>query len=138
MCVLGGVGWGGVAGVHLHLKFHNICSIGSTIYTTEAGVFTGSHYDWGLVCVFMCMCVSMCAVCACIGRRGGDKEGGSDDGEGGMQDIEGKFQFFYPWLSSFSVHEIQPWSRKHKNQTRAIKFPSHMAVLLEADLWCLT
>lgn len=60
----------------LHLKFHNICSIGSTIYTTEAGVFTGSHCNWGLVCAFMCMCVSMCAVCACIGvveerRHGG-------------------------------------------------------------------
>lgn len=33
---------GGGGGVLLHLKFHNICSIGSTIqyiHTTEAGVF---------------------------------------------------------------------------------------------------
>lgn len=64
---------GGGGGVLLHLKFHNICSIGSTIYTTDAGVFTGSHCNWGLVCACMCMCVSMCAVCACIGVVG---EGG--------------------------------------------------------------
>lgn len=51
----------------LHLKFHNICSIGSIIYTAEAGVFTGSQCNWGLVRELMCMCVSMCAVCACIG-----------------------------------------------------------------------
>lgn len=28
----------GGGGVLMHLKFHNICSIGSSIYTTEAGV----------------------------------------------------------------------------------------------------
>lgn len=36
-------------GERLHLKFHNICSIGSTIYATDAGVFTGSHCNRGLV-----------------------------------------------------------------------------------------
>lgn len=52
MCVCVGWGGGGGGGVILHLKFHNICSIGSTIYTTEAGVFIGSHCNWGLVRAF--------------------------------------------------------------------------------------
>lgn len=45
VCVRQGVG----GGVVLHPKFHNICSIGSTIYTTKAGVFTGSHLNSGMV-----------------------------------------------------------------------------------------
>ena len=111
----------GGGGVHLHLKFHNIWSIGSTIYTTEAGVFRGSHYNWGLVCTFMCMCRSMCAVCACIGVEEEGRRGvGSKDG---VQDIEGKFQFFCPWLSSFQCMKYSLGQESTKNQTRAIKFP---------------
>lgn len=44
MCVLDGV----CGGVLLHLKFHNICSIGSAIYTAEAGAFMGSRRNWGV------------------------------------------------------------------------------------------
>lgn len=44
MCVLD-MGSGG--GVLMHLKFHNICSMGSTIYAAEAGVFIGSHCNGG-------------------------------------------------------------------------------------------
>lgn len=58
MCELHG---GGDGGVVLHLKFHNICSIGRAIYTTEAGVLTGNHCNWG---VGVYMCVGMCAFCA--------------------------------------------------------------------------
>lgn len=76
------VGWGWV----LHLKFHNICSIGRTIYTNGAGVFTGSHCNWGFgvcVCVLMCMCVSMCGR-LCMHRcfNGGETRSGSDNGRG--------------------------------------------------------
>lgn len=39
----------------MHLKFHNICSIGSTIYTTEAGVLQADTVIGGWY-VRLCAC----------------------------------------------------------------------------------
>lgn len=45
----------------MHLKFHNICSIGSVIYTTKAGVLQADTVIGGW-CVCLCACER--AVCA--------------------------------------------------------------------------
>lgn len=106
LCVRQGVG----GGVVLHPKFHNICSIGSTIYTTKAGVFTGSHLNSGTVFNGHV-------------REHVDAKVLWKWGNRIMTlDVEGKFQFFCCWLCSFRTPRLVQKAQK-LNKSDSICLP---------------